>query len=374
MRATWILSVLLLTVACDVEIFDPGRLAPPRHLTYFVEASGTPGAPSGVTLRWEDDGDPALQAWNVYARGQTSGGWTLVGTTTSPSFHDRGIPRLQYEVRALSVNGAESAPSNRVTVDERLALSRPASLISTSLNRAIALYWSDNAFTENPSAFAVYRVYGTSYDLDQNTCGTQWALEGTTVAPEFVVAALANGVSRCFAVSAISIEGFESLWSPLRFDTPRPDARNVVVWARQANAAAAGFRFWRDLNANGAAEAGELGLVGPGTAPDVDFTVERDPANVLFLTPVRNGTRVTVYGATPVADLTSIDVAPLGGYARTPIEALPGWGYVFEMNPGGGFLRFGAVRVSHVGRDFLMLDWAYQTDPGNPELSQHPSP
>ena len=26
------------------------------------------------------------------------------------------------------------------------------------------------------------------------------------------------------------------------------------------------------------------------------------------------------------------------------------------------------VRVSHVGQDFLILDWAYQTDPGNPEL------
>jgi hypothetical protein len=24
--------------------------------------------------------------------------------------------------------------------------------------------------------------------------------------------------------------------------------------------------------------------------------------------------------------------------------------------------------LSHVGHDFLILDWAYQTDPGNPEL------
>jgi hypothetical protein len=26
------------------------------------------------------------------------------------------------------------------------------------------------------------------------------------------------------------------------------------------------------------------------------------------------------------------------------------------------------VRLSHVGHDFLIMDWAYQTDPGNPEL------
>jgi hypothetical protein len=34
-----------------------------------------------------------------------------------------------------------------------------------------------------------------------------------------------------------------------------------------------------------------------------------------------------------------------------------------------GFARYGAVRVSHVGTDFLILDWSYQTDPGNPELT-----
>jgi hypothetical protein len=26
------------------------------------------------------------------------------------------------------------------------------------------------------------------------------------------------------------------------------------------------------------------------------------------------------------------------------------------------------VRVSHVGTTFLIMDWAFQTDPGNPEL------
>ena len=49
-------------------------------------------------------------------------------------------------------------------------------------------------------------------------------------------------------------------------------------------------------------------------------------------------------------------------------EAVPGWGYVFQMNGGDGFARYGAVRVTHVGQDYLILDWAYQTDPGNPEL------
>ena len=42
--------------------------------------------------------------------------------------------------------------------------------------------------------------------------------------------------------------------------------------------------------------------------------------------------------------------------------------YQFEMSGGDAFARYGAIRVTHVGQDFLILDWAYQTDPGNPEL------
>jgi hypothetical protein len=52
----------------------------------------------------------------------------------------------------------------------------------------------------------------------------------------------------------------------------------------------------------------------------------------------------------------------------SPLEASPGFGYVFEMDGGDGFLRYGAVRVTHVGQNFLILDWAFQTDRGNPEL------
>ena len=50
------------------------------------------------------------------------------------------------------------------------------------------------------------------------------------------------------------------------------------------------------------------------------------------------------------------------------ILAIPGYGYVFEMDGGDGFKRYGAVRVTHVGQTLLILDWAFQTDPGNPEL------
>jgi hypothetical protein len=369
MRSWWIAIPLVLAAACSSDTTSAGDsfVDVPANLTYTVDPASQTGDPSGVLLRWDLDSDPDIAVWNVYSRSSTGGSYRLRGSTTSNSFHDRGVPDLQYYVTAEDVNGGETSPSNVVTVDERLTLARPTSLSSASLDGAIALLWSDNAASD-PAAFLSYRVYSTSYDLDNDTCGATWALEGTTVAPEFIVGVLVNGSPRCFGVTAVSVEGFESLWSPIRSDTPRPDARNVAIYARQAQPAGSAFRFWRDLDLDGRVQDAELGLVLAGAATDADFSVERDGSGALFLAPVRSGTRVARYGNAPVADLTDIDIAPTAGYSTVPIEALPGWGYVFEMPGGDGFLRYGAARVTHVGQNFLILDWSYQTDPGNPEL------
>ena len=248
-------------------------------------------------------------------------------------------------------------------------LEAPSSLTSVSLDGAVALAWSDNSFQSDPNLFQNYSVYSTSYDLDLDQCGAQWRIEGTTVAPEFVVGALTNGIPRCFYVSAVSIDGLDSDASPLRNDTPRPDARNVVVFARQEQDAGSGFRFWQDGNGNGSVQESELGLVIPGSAVSADFTVEREAVGGrLFLTPRRPGVTVALYGAVPVDDLTSIDIAPETGFDPEGLEAVPGWGYVFRIDDGGPFFTYGAVRVTHAGQNLLILDWAYQTDPGNPEL------
>jgi hypothetical protein len=251
----------------------------------------------------------------------------------------------------------------------------PASLSSTTLDGAIALTWSDNSHSADPANFQNYRVFSTTYDLDNDVCG-EWRLEGTTVAPEFIVGAVANGEPLCFAVSAVSVTGEESGRSPVRSDTPRPDARNVVLYPIQVRGDSSGFRFWDD-DGDGQVEDGELGRVRPGAATTIDFFVDRDGTGSLFWNPVRTGTGVELYDDVPVEDLTSIDIAPCidssapgqcAAYLTSPLEASPGFGYVFEMDGGDGFLRYGAVRVTHVGQNFLILDWAFQTDRGNPEL------
>jgi hypothetical protein len=271
-------------------------------------------------------------------------------------------------VTAVNDQGAESGNSNVITVDERLQLADPSWLTSISLNGAIHLQWDDTSYADDPSRFKWYRVYSSAYNLDTGVCSASWLLEGTTIAPEFLAGAMSNGVPRCFGVSAVSMEGYESLWSPLRQDTPRPDARNLLVFAYEENQAQSGFRFWQDLNTDGRAQSSELGRVLDGNLTNIDFWVHRDATDsTLWLVPEFAGTSVRLYSTSPVADLTSIDFAPAGGYARTMIQAQAGYAYVFEIVE-GTTLRYGALRVTHVGRDYVIFDWSFQTDVGNPEL------
>jgi hypothetical protein len=365
-----LLSLLLLvTVACQNALVDSGvGPSAPAHLTYELEPSGDPNRPLGILLVWDDVADPSVASYRIYSRGSSSGSFGLRGETSSNTFHDNGVPHLQYLVTAVDANGRESGSSNSITVDERLQLDRPNWLSSISLNGAIHLEWDDSSFVTAPTRFKWYRIYSASYDLDAGLCGTSWLLEGTTTAPEFLVSAMPNGGPRCFGVSAVSREGYESLWSPLRQDTPRPDARNALVFAYDEIRLQSGFRFWNDANADGRGQAAELGQILDGNRTDIDFWVYRDPSDsTLWLVPEFTGTRIRLYSTSPLTDLTSIDFAPVSGYTRDMIQAAPGYGYVFEIVE-GATVRYGALRVTHAGRDYVIFDWSFQTDPGNPEL------
>lgn len=358
------LLVLIGLSACNRTVVQP-TISAPSNLTYALQPSGDPSAPAGLRLTWDPVSDPNLGVYNVYSSASTSGGFDLRGSTTSITFDDAGVPDARYYVTAVTVDGSESGQSNVVTIDQRLQLESPSALTSVSLNGAIHLAWTDNPYLDNPQRFKQYRVYSTSYSLDQNLCGATWVLEGTTVSPTFLVSALQNGVPRCYGVSAESVQGYESLWSPLREDTPRPDARNILLTVDSYDPTYAGFRFYQPSN-------GALGIVTSSNDLNADFWVYKDgTTGDIYMVPQRAGTSVALYDSLPVDDLTSIDYAPLTGYSASAIQAVPGYGYVFEMSGGDAYARYGAVRVTDVSANYIIIDWAYQTDPGNPELDVH---
>ena len=252
------------------------------------------------------------------------------------------------------------------TTGGQFPLPAPADIIGVSLDSAIYLNWTDNAHDADPGRFYWYRVYSDS--VAGGVCvPNQWMLEGTTVSHEFLASQLPNGVSRCFATSAISSDGLESGWSPWWLDTPRPDGRNRLVWAYEDSVARSGFRFWDDVNSNGYGDAGELGLVQDGSRTDIDFWVHREPDSTLWIVPEFTGDSMQLYQNSPIDDLTSIDLAPSTGYTRLMYQAMPGYGYVFKMVD-AGVTRYAGLRVTAVTRQYVIFDWSIQTDPGNPEL------
>jgi len=361
------LSALSLSAAACDEITgiasDPDA---PANVTYQLVPSGDPNAPAAVLLVWDTPRSGRANAFNVYGRTGPGGNWQLRATTTSTTFHDQGVPDTQYYVATRDAGGNEIAQSNIVTVDFFTGrLPAPLGLTSISLNSAIQLAWSSNAVTASPATFDHYAVYSTAYDANRGVCTANWVIEGSTVSDGFFSGNLTNGVSRCYAVSAVTRDGHESEWSASRLDTPRYDARNALVYAGTARADSSAFLFVEDATKR-------FGVVGPSARTDADVLVQRQADGSLWLAPARTAVTMALYSTKPVADLTSVDRAPSAGYSSASIEALPGFAYVFRVVKPDG-VHFAAARVAFVSKDYVVFDWSYQSGPGNAELSRSPT-
>src|SRR5262245_23078936 len=167
--------LLVATVACQQYVVDEGggggAPSTPANLTYELEPSGDPDRPLGILLFWDGVTDANLSSYRIYSRGSTSSSFGLRGETSSNSFHDNGVPHLEYFVTAVNDNGEESPGSNSIIVDERLQLDEPAWLTSISLNGAIHLEWDDTSYASGPTRFKWYRIYSTPYNLDTGEIG-----------------------------------------------------------------------------------------------------------------------------------------------------------------------------------------------------------
>lgn len=339
----------------------------PANVTYQLVPSGNPTAPLGVLLSWDLPQSGRASSFNVYGRSSSYGNWQLRATTTSPTFHEVGVPDLQYYVSTRDLNGNEIAQSLTVTIDlVGSRLPAPLGLASISLNGAVQLAWRSNAVDASHGTFDYYRVYSTAYDGSRGVCTAAWVVEGSTVSDAFYAGNLTNGQSRCFAVTAITRDGHESQWSDSRLDTPRSDARNAFVYASSLRADSSGFLFLEDATR-------KMGVVSAASRADLDFTVDRHPDGSLWFAPGRSGVTMALYSSQPVGDLTQIDRAPSTGFGSVTIEAVPGYAYVFRTVKADG-VHFAAVRVAFRTATYVVFDWSYQNAPGNAELNRAPSP
>lgn len=362
MRATHLLVALAsipLLAACG-DLLSGVDSHDPTNLTWSVTTEASTGTVRGVMLEWEPP--RAQDAWSyaVYGRPSSAGEWYLVGITTSTTFHDAGAPQRQYYVTARDRDDYEFGRSRIVTIEAPVTLVAPQDLGGTSLDGAVQLGWADNARLTGGSQFRHYRIFSTVLTASGGCDASRWVVEGATLSNSFLVGGLTNGITRCFAVTAMSTSGIESVMSSAWVDTPRPDARHVVIDAFGVRPATSGFIFHD-------AAASRFGVLVDGSRSDADFRVEQRADGAFVIRAMRDAVRMAPVGAAPVPDLTSVDFAPTSGYTASELTVQPGHAYVFRITRADGH-RYAAVRIAYVAAAHVVLDWAYQPAPGNPEL------
>jgi hypothetical protein len=241
---------------------------------------------------------------------------------------------------ALAVSGCRDTTGPRDVYPP----SAPRGVYSVTGDRTVYLRWIENPEPD----LAGYRVY-ISTCPDGPEC--LYELEGTTTTAQFDVGALQNGVTLYYAVAAVDHAGNESELSYENvFDTPRPEGFDAVLTDAAVAPATSGWDF---------SDYGRRAFDDP--AVDVYYAVA-DGANLM----VAPFTDTDIQDAGYANTLDAIDWAPNGGWSPTgTVELIAGHCYVVWTHDN----HFAKFRVSRISNGSLVMDWAYQVDPGNPELA-----
>jgi hypothetical protein len=225
----------------------------------------------------------------------------------------------------------------------------PAGVYSTTGDGYVELAWGA-VRTGDLAGYLVYRsrsANGTYYLLDD--CGENYYFD----------ADVANGITYFYAVSAYDRAGNESELSyETVHDTPRPEGRYLFVFDEDERAGV-DFSGYYDH------------MVVPWDDVRADlFLLWHDGRYAMASTDIQiddyvYGTDIQYAGY--VNSLDEIDWAPEGGWSVESADTV-------SLYEGHGYLvwtwdnHFAKFRVTRIGDDYVVLDWAFQSDPGNPEL------
>lgn len=217
----------------------------------------------------------------------------------------------------------------------------PQGLYSVTGDGRVTLHWIRNTEPDFMNYF-VWR--GPAYD------GPYTRMYSTT-ATTFVDESAVNAVTYFYAISAVDRSGNESdLSAESVFDTPRPEGfgLNLVNYATQADGPA-GYDF-------------SAGVRRLASDPSTDIYYTTGTGGIRFLVVRDDETFMQDAG---YHELDELDWAPEGGWAVAyEVEAIPGHSYYVWTRDN----HFAKVHVITVDNARVVLDWAYQLVPGNPEL------
>lgn len=180
----------------------------------------------------------------------------------------------------------------------------------------------------------------------------------------FVDTDVQNGETYFYAVAAFDHGNLESELSyDDVFDTPRPEGYGLVLSDYMGqNSGFSGYDFSSLSN-----------LAQPYNLASTDVYFGPHPqSNIPALfgkgSGVGDGVDVQDFG---YFDLETVDWAPEKGWAPAKkVDLIEGHSYVIQIeDEASGFYHYAKVFVVSVTTQAVVLNWAYQIDPGNPELA-----
>ena len=216
----------------------------------------------------------------------------------------------------------------------------PRGVTSVTGDGEVYLYWYPN--TEHD--LAGYNIY-FGYEAEG-----YYILVASTGSANYIDRDVANGETYFYAVSAYDYDGNESELSlDLVFDTPRPEGWGARLWDFRTFPNDAGYNFADQY-------------VLPYTDSRADIFFEMD-GGIPFMWRGGINTDIQDFGYTTSID--DVDYAPVDGWIQMDwLELVSGHTYIVWTDNN----HFAKFRIINIGNDYITFDWAYQIDPGNPEL------
>ena len=220
----------------------------------------------------------------------------------------------------------------------------PVGLYSITGDEEVILYWTP-VNEHLVDDFIVYRSSspdGYFYEI------------GHSHGDWFVDDEVTNGRTYYYAVSAVDHCGYESELSyEIAYDTPRPEGFDEVLY--DANG--------MDWRRSGWDFSSYRSVSWDATSADIFFLWADD---LPFLVAADLDTDIQDAG---YADFDDVTWAPSRGWSPSgTVEVIPGHVYVVWTRDN----HFAKVRAREISGNYMVFDWAYQIDTGNPELAPRP--
>ena len=234
--------------------------------------------------------------------------------------------------------------------------STPRGVYAVNLDGKVEICWVAN-YENDVEGYNIYR--GLTSDGDFSLIGTVPVETSNPVQYCYDDLDTSNGVHYWYAVSAYDRGGAESdlIIEEVVSGTPRPEGV-ITLYDAAHLPNQSGCAFFPIMTVPNTPQAYDA----PTT--DIFFGVSGGTPTIIAR---RIGVEIQDYGYTDNFDV--IGLAPTAGWSPSrTVEAIAKHTYILKVPEANGF-HYAKVFVTEVTGSFVTFDWAFQTDPGNPDLA-----